>query len=148
VPHVKFPAYLILSLLGLPTAGYAASGGTLPGVACHVSYGGETRIVRAAASRDPYTVPAVAIGSYFLFRVVFEHPARRLPGIKLYTYADRDEGAVPIHIAHFPHPSHTSARGTRFGFTGEQFVFEPVRDGELHYWCELERGAPTRAARR
>jgi hypothetical protein len=54
---------------------------------------------------------------------------------------------VPIHIAHFPYPSYTPAHGKRFGFTGEQFVFEPVRDGELHYWCEMERGAPNQAAR-
>jgi hypothetical protein len=119
----------------------------LPHIACHVSYGGETRIVRAAPTRAPYAVQPVAIGSYFLFRIVFEHPARALPGIKLYTYADRDEGAVPIHIAHFPYPSYTPAHGKRFGFTGEQFVFEPVRDGELHYWCEMEIGRPKASLR-
>ncbi len=139
---------VVVGLLLLSAVGHSAPAESAPAVICHVSYGGETRVFRAAPSRDPYAVQPVAIGSYFLFRIVFEHPARALPGVKLYTYADRDEGAVPIHIAHFPHPSHTSARGTRYGFSGEQFVFEPVRDGELHYWCEMERGAPTRAVRR
>jgi hypothetical protein len=143
-----FRTLTAIGLLLLMTPVQARIAESRPAVICHVSYGGETRVVRASPSRDPYAEQPVAIGSYFLFRIVFEHPARALPGVKLYTYADRDEGAVPIHIAHFPYPFHTSARGTRYGFTGEQFVFEPVRDGELHYWCEMERGAPTRAVRR
>ena len=136
-----------IGLLALATPVQAWTPDARPAVICHVSYGGETRIVRAAPTREPYAVPPVAIGSYFLFRIVFEHSARALPGVKMYTYADRDEGAVPIHIAHFPYPSHMPAYGKRFGFTGEQFVFEPVRDGELHYWCELEHRTP-KASRR
>lgn len=105
-------------------------------VVCHVDYGGEPQEIRAVPTRDPYAVAPVAIGSYFLFRVVFEHPGRTLPGIKITTFADRDDGPVPLHVAHFPYPI---ARDDRFGFTGEQFVYEPVRDGELRYWCVLER---------
>ena len=32
------------------------------------------------------------------------------------------------------------------GFSGQQAVYEPVRDGELQYWCKLVTGK--RSARR
>lgn len=126
---------LLPGLALLATAAHAASGGGI--VLCHVSYGGETQTLRAAPSREPYTVAPVAIGSYFQFRVVFEHPSLPRPGIKIYTYAEQENDRVPIHVAHFPFPP---TQGARFGFTGEQFVYEPMRDGELSYWCELKRG--------
>ena len=122
----------------------ARADATQTAVNCHVSYGGETRLIRADPTIDPYSVAPTAVGSYFLFRIVFEHPQRKLPGIKLYTYADQEGGPVPIHVAHFPFPPAAASprRSSRqFGFTGEQIVYEPVRDGELHYWCELVRTA-------
>jgi len=103
-------------------------------VRCHVGYGGETRVLRAEPVASPYGVAPTSVGSYFLFRIVFERPPAQSGVVKLYTYADRDEGAVPIHVAEYPLPL---AKGGRFGFTGMQRVYEPVRDGELEYWCEL-----------
>lgn len=97
---------------------------------CHVTYGGETRQVVAGPTLAPLAVPTVPIGSYFLFRLVFE--ARS--AIKAYVYADRDDGPLPLHQAVFPWPP-TNAE--RFGFTGRHFVYEPMRDGELEFWCEL-----------
>jgi hypothetical protein len=130
------PVHLFwLALAGLVVSA-SAGAAPLPDVVCHVSYGGETQHLSVKPTRDPYAVAPVAVGSYFLFRVVFEHPARALPGIKIYTYADRDSDAMLIHVAHFPYPP---VAGKRFGFTGEQVVYEPMRDGELHYWCELKR---------
>lgn len=125
----------VLPLLLAPLAAHAET--RLPTVACHVSYGGETQMLRAAPTHQPYAVAPVAIGSYFQFRVVFEHPSLPRPGIKIYTYAEQENDRVPIHVAHFPYPP---TQGARFGFTGEQFVYEPMRDGELSYWCELKRG--------
>lgn len=107
-----------------------------PVVACELYYGGEVRTVRASPTTTPYQVKPVAIGSYFLFRVVFE--TRPEAGIVLTTFADHEDGPVPIHVAHHPYPP---SRGGRYGFTGEQFVYEPMRDGELRYWCRLEAGA-------
>jgi hypothetical protein len=129
--------YLLLAplLLGAACAAWAADEQVL----CHVDYGGETRELRADATRSPYTVAPVSVGSYFLFRIVFEREPAALAAVKLYTYADRDEGAVPIHVAEFPLPL---AAGGRFGFTGMQRVYEPVRDGELEYWCQMvKKGA-------
>ena len=72
---------------------------------------------------------------------MFERPARGAAALKLYTYADRDGGPVPIHVAEFAYPVRQQGR---HGFTGLQRVYEPVRDGELEYWCALHRSAAAR----
>ena len=99
-------------------------------VACQVSYGGETQVIRAQPTAAPYTVAPISIGSYFLFRLVFE----RQRAIKVYTYADREppQGAVLLHQADYLYPP---PKNGRYGFTGLQRVYEPIRDGELYYWC-------------
>jgi len=104
---------------------------------CAVTYGGETQTLRAAPVASPYTVAPTPIGSYFLFRPVFERPVRGAASLKLYTYADRDGGPVPLHVAEYAWP--VRSQGAH-GFTGLQRVYEPVRDGELEYWCAM-RGA-------
>lgn len=127
-------ASLAAGLLAL-AASAAAQGET---VACHLTYGGETRLVEAAPAASPYAVAPVAIGSYFLFRIVFRTEPVDLAGIKLYAYADRDGGPQLIHQASHAYPA--ANRGAD-GFTGRHRVYEPVRDGELQYWCELKGGA-------
>jgi hypothetical protein len=109
-------------------------------VACHYTYGGEEKVVIAPPVESPYAVPAIQVGSYFQFRVVFQKQPADLASIKVYAYADRDEeGSLPLHQATYAYPpSVTAAAGDgRHGFTGLHFVYEPVRDGELQYWCEL-----------
>ena len=122
-----WPAALLALLLAPPAL--AAK------VRCHLTYGGETRIVDAAPTSDPYTVAPLAIGSYFLFRIVFRDQPADLAGIKLTTFADRDEGPAIIHQAVHPYPPPAAAAKD---FTGLNFVYEPVRDGELKYWCEVK----------
>lgn len=126
----RLPAIALLAALALPA--HAAS------VACHLTYGGETRVVEAAPTADPYTAPAVAIGAYFRFRIVFRNQPADLASVKLYAYADRDAGPSLIHQAIYPYPPPSAAVN---GFTGLNFVYEPLRDGELQYWCEL-KGVP------
>jgi hypothetical protein len=99
-------------------------------VACHITYGGQTRTLEAQPVSDPYRVPTVQVGSYFLFKLVFEQRT----AIKTYVYADRDSGPMPLHQGIFTWPVGNSGP---HGFTGLHFVYEPVRDGELEYWCEL-----------
>jgi hypothetical protein len=103
-------------------------------VACHVSYGGETQVIRAQPAATPYTVAPTSIGSYFMFRLVFERQPADQAAIKLYTYADREppQGAVLLHQADYLYPPPPNGR---YGFTGLQRVYEPIRDGELYYWC-------------
>ena len=120
-------ATAILATLALPA--HAAS------VACHLTYGGETRVVEAAPVAAPYNAPTVSLGSYFLFRIVFRDQPADLAGIKLTAYADRDEGPTIIHQATHPYPP---APAAVHGFSGLNFVYEPVRDGELQYWCEVK----------
>jgi hypothetical protein len=122
----RWPAALIAALLTQPALATS--------VACHLTYGGETRTVSAGPTTAPQTVAPVAIGSYFLFRIVFREQPADLAGIKLTTYADRDEGPVIIHQATYPYPPPAAANG----FSGLNFVYEPVRDGELQYWCEMK----------
>ena len=107
-------------------------------VACHATYGGETRTISAAATTRPLAIAPVSIGSYFMFRIVFRQEPADLATIKLTTYADRDEGPTIIHQATYAYPP---APAVVHGFTGLNFVYEPVRDGELQYWCEL-KGQP------
>ncbi len=113
-------------------------------VRCDVTYGGETRSLWAAAIANPqavYDVAPVAMGSYFLFRVVFQRKPARDAAIKVYVYADHDSGPAPLHVARYPYPPPTSQRQS---FTGEHWVYEPVRDGELHYQCHLVNRASPR----
>lgn len=104
---------------------------------CHYTYGGESQLLSARPVASPYAVPAVKVGSYFRFRAVFQKSDAGPGAIKLYTYADRDGGPVPIHQASYPYPPAAQADAP-YGFTGLQFVYEPVRDGEFQYWCRLQ----------
>ena len=120
-----------LGLLLLPAAAYAEQ------VVCHYTYGGETKQLAALPVSSPYAVPDIAIGSYFHFRVVFQQKPADLASIKVYTYTERDEGLVLIHQATYPYPP--SSRHAPYGFSGRHFVYEPMGDGELQYWCELAK---------
>jgi hypothetical protein len=122
------------ALLAALLAGAAALPAQAESVACHVTYGGETRVIAAPPVASPYDVKSTAVGSYFLFRIVFRPEPADLAAIKIYAYADRDEGPTIIHQATWPYPPPPA---TAHGFTGLHFVYEPVRDGELRYWCEL-----------
>lgn len=108
-----------------------------PSVLCHYTYGGETQTLRVAPVSSPYTVPAIQVGSYFLLRVVFQTEPAEFAAVKVYAYAAKDEGPAIIHQASYAYP--VAGGASRFGFTGEQRVYEPVRDGELIYWCEMAR---------
>ena len=109
-------------------------------VLCHYTYGGETRTLAAAPVASPYAVKAIDVGSFFHFRVVLEDRPAEADGaaVKIYTYADRDDGPLLIHQASYAYPpvDGRAASQRAGGFTGWQFVYEPMRDGELQYWCE------------
>lgn len=109
-------------------------------VVCHVDYGGEVRRIVAPPVNSPYGVAAVEVGSYFLFRVVNQTQPADLASVKVYTYANHEGGAAPIHQAQYStaQVAQQPVRGGH-GFTGQHWVYEPVRDGELRYWCEKGR---------
>lgn len=121
------PKYLFL-LLALAAPAVSAS------VACHYSYGGETRTLIARPVESPYPVETIPVGSFFRFRVVFQAAPADLRSVKVYTYAAKDDSPTLIHQATYAYPP---ARAGRYGFTGLQSVYEPLRESELQYWCEL-----------
>lgn len=131
VAATRFAA-LALAALALPAV-------AAPAVACHYDYGGETRTLTVAPVDSPYAVPALQVGSYFRLRVVWQTAPAELAAVKVYVYADRDEAPVVIHQGTYPWPP---AAVTRYGFTGLHAVYEPVRDGELQYWCGVAEAAP------
>ena len=125
-----------LAALLLAASASATLAAPAPQLACHYTYGGETKSLRTPQLKSvqaAYALKAEAFGSYFLFRPVFEPGA-----VKLYTYYDHPDGPVLVHQASYPYPAATRTRGD-FGFTGTQRVFEPVRDSELEYWCEIDK---------
>ncbi len=123
------------------SAGLVLAGACFAGesVVCHYTYGGETKSLRAEPVRSGYTVDSIAVGSYFRFRVLFRKQPADLAAIKVYTYADRDDGSALIHQATYPYPPRPS-KNSPYGFSGLHHVYEPVRDGELQYWCEWRAG--------
>jgi len=135
---------LILLTLGLSTSQLCHA--RTQSVTCHYTYGGETKDLVAHPVESPYEVPVTQVGSYFLLRVVWQtktSPVRHA-AVNIYTYADGNDGAVIIHQAEFPYPLSQSGR---YGFTGLQRVYEPMRDGELLYWCEADASTSRKARR-
>jgi hypothetical protein len=127
-PMLRSP---LLLLAILPTLAHA-----MLRIDCHTTYGGETHVHVARPVDSPYRVAPVSIGSYFVFRVVFQDRPADLASVKIYAYADRDEGPVLIQQGTYPWPLPAARRQGAYGFTGLQHVYEPMRDGELAYWCE------------
>lgn len=119
----------MIAALLLPTLTSAADR-----VRCHVDYGGETRSVDATPVTSPLTVAPVEVGSYFRFRLVLQRSSGLADEVRIETFADRDDGPVLIHQGRYTAP--LRGTGRHGGFTGHQTVYEPVRDGELQYWCE------------
>lgn len=128
-------------------SGKGNGNGNGPTVQCHVNYGGEDRLISTAPTDQPLKAPATAVGSYFLFRVV--NTLGSTGGLlKVITYADHENGPAPIHHASFSEQQVSAKPTGHHGFTGMQRVYEPLRDGELSYWCLLaaHENAPQQAA--
>lgn len=104
------------------------------GITCHYDYGGQRFTLPVAVADDPYRVPAVRVGSYFLFRPLRE---REPAVLKVYTYGDSADGPGIVHQGSW---LESTANAGSHGFTGLQRVYEPVRDSELEYWCEHDAG--------
>ena len=134
-PRARSRALIGALLLGAATA-HAGAGET---VACHVTYGGETKTVEARPTTSPYTVAPIKFGSYLLFRIVFRNEPADLASIKLYTYAQHADvdGRPLIHQATYAYPP---ANAGSYGFTGLNHAYEPRYGLVLEYWCELREG--------
>ena len=120
-----------------------------PKVSCHVDYGGEVRTIAAPPVSSPYGVQPVEVGSYFLFRVVHQVRPADLATVKVYVSTNDAHGPIPIHQARY-HRNEVMrpAQPGGHGFTGLQRVYEPLRDGELTYWCDTDRASHRTAEQR
>lgn len=112
-------------------------------VACHLSYGGETRIVETGPTDSPYTGAPTAIGSFFLFRIMFMREPADLARINLYLHTALGEAPILLQHTSYAYPV---TNQSRYGFTGLQRVYEPKRESELLYWCEIRPAAPEPSA--
>lgn len=113
-----------------------------PQVRCHVNYGGEDQVAVLHPTAEPLKAPATAVGSYFLFRGVNTLSADA-GWFKVHVYADHESGPAPIHMATHTADQVNARQAGGWGFTGLQRVYEPLRDGELTYWCESAQGGHT-----
>ena len=142
---LRFAGIVLPAALALLAAAPAPARAGNERVVCHYTYGGETRTLAAAPVASPYAVAPVAVGSYFAFRVVFQDRPADSASIKVYTYADRDGQATRlIHQAVYAYPP-VPRRGGAYVFSGRQFVYEPIDESELEYWCELTTFATKRS---
>ena len=121
-------------------------------VVCHYTYGGETKRLVAEPVSSPHA--KVVIGPRGALDALVDPldlALQRAPlagdvpaTVAIVADATADEGPVLIHQAIYPYPP-TRSSDSRYGFSGLHFVYEPVRDGELQYWCAMtnpESSAP------
>jgi len=144
-PFLRFPNYSSLPyaghVLGSVLALMVSAGVHAEQVTCHYTYGGITQQLASKPVSSPYQVKGIEVGSYFHFRVVFQNSPADIASVKVYTYTERDDGLLLIHQGTFPYPPATSDDAP-YGFSGLHFVYEPMRDGELQYWCQLTASKP------
>lgn len=103
-------------------------------VRCHVLYGGEEFPVDASPKANVYDVPAKPIGRYFAFKVTYVAAPERVAAINIYTYSV--VSGTPVLLHQTKHRPPYIRGGSRYGFTGLNFVYEPSKASELKYWCE------------
>lgn len=133
------PRFLVAAATGLAIL-FSATAGHAQTVACHLTYGGETRIVESGPGSSAYTGETTAIGSFFLFRIAFLREPADLARINLYIHADLGAAPIPLQHASYAYPPNGHGR---YGFTGLQRIYEPKRESELQYWCELRETSPS-----
>ncbi|MBS0346107.1 MAG: hypothetical protein JSR69_06545 [Proteobacteria bacterium] len=109
-----------------------------PRIDCHTDYDGEARRIVVAPVDSPYTLAPQPIYDDFQLRVILRDKPADLAGVRIQVFWNRKDEPVMIQEARYPWPPRSV--GQRYGFTGLQRIYEPYRDGELSYWCEVVKG--------
>ena len=123
-----------LALLGV--ALLAPAGAHAAKVECQIIYGGENFTVDATPAANAYDVPEKNIGRYFAFKATYVAAPERAAAINIYTYSVVT--GVPVLIHQTKHRPPFIQGGSRYGFTGLNFVYESTKGSELKYWCEQQ----------
>lgn len=127
---MRFPFILMFAVV--PQLAIAA-----PRIVCHTDYDGTPQDVSFEAASTPYTVAPRPIYDDFQLRVVLRDQPADLAGVRIQVFWNRQGEPVMIQEASYPWPPRPVGR--RHGFTGLQRIYEPYRDGELSYWCEVTK---------
>jgi hypothetical protein len=105
-------------------------------VECTTIYGGESHSFVVNPTRDPYRVQPMTISDEFAFKAALSKESDASELLNLYTYSRNDQESVLIHeikiVLRFPYER--SALQARYGFTGQQFVYDN-KSREFQYWC-------------
>jgi len=113
----------------------------VPAIECVTTYGGQSRSLTVEPTSDPYRVTPINIADRFDFKAVLVMEANHTALLNLYTYGRGERGSFLIHEMKtvLRLPSATRASAGRFGFTGEQIIYDH-NERELRYWCGFRRG--------
>jgi hypothetical protein len=106
---------------------------------CAFTYGGESRLILASATQDPYAAPLHRVFPRFAARIVNLSSPADLASFALYVYdADAADSDVPVllHESKYYPPYRNSSA---YGFTGLQFAYKTGLGEELSYYCEVSQ---------
>ena len=127
---MRLPTRLLFAWLLAP--GWACSNAIAGTVLCDVDYGGVRQQLVVKPAADPYALPTMPFGSHFRLRVLLVETPADLARIRIDTFAEGDKHMTPLHVGTWPLPKVAG------DFTGQQRIYEPLRDGELLYRCAWE----------
>lgn len=106
-------------------------------IVCHYSYGGIEELLVTQPVLSPYDVPTLQIGSHLRWRIVFQKSVAYPSTIKIYTYSGLSNPPTLIHQATYYTERVRYINNGQYGFTGLNFVYEPITGSELQYWCSM-----------
>jgi hypothetical protein len=137
--HAMRGAYAIAAFLAAACATPIASARTPPPaneIACTLTSGGETTVVKVRPTAEPYRVEAVKVGSRFLFKAVWTDGPDDEAAVSIMVHHPAKDGPLPLHQLKYTPPWPATPPGARYGFTGRQVVYEPSVAADLQYWCD------------
>lgn len=114
---------------------FGALGCKDPHVACTVTYGGEAKLLKFAATEQPYAVKPVDVAGRFAFKAVYVREPWLAASIHVYAYQLTNQGNRLLQEGKYA-PPFSDTGHPRYGFTGRQLVYSQDQR-ELEYWCRL-----------
>jgi len=122
---------MLFSLLCLNSNTQAA-----PLLRCYATYAGETHVIEAQASDNPYQIEPIDIGGRFKLKVDMHGKQNTIDYIKIYAYFQTSHGDVPIHEASYYPPF--QIRSEALALTPFNRLYAGPLERELQYHCTLQ----------
>ncbi|MBC3860598.1 hypothetical protein H8K32_00655 [Undibacterium jejuense] len=127
----NFLLFGALSVAGLQSTAQAA-----PLLRCYATYAGETQIIEAHPSDNPYQIEPVDIGGRFKLKMEMNGEQNAINYIKIYAYFQTSHGDVPIHEASYYPPF--QRRNEESVLTPFNRLYAGPLERELQYHCTLQ----------